>query len=104
MRGKERAACTPVPVDPDAFNSNAKIPYGVTADHVRLAMEEFVGFLGFVNQQLHKKKIDRLESLCRPTSAVSSASLSVLRFQNIARLSVATYTQRPPRHFAKRPF
>lgn len=68
MRNKERAACTPAPVDPEAFNPNAEIPHGVTAEHVRLAMQEFIGFLGFVNLQLHKKKIDRLESFLMPAN------------------------------------
>jgi hypothetical protein len=29
MPSKEAAACTPVPLDPNAFNKAAKIPYGV---------------------------------------------------------------------------
>ena len=58
----ELDACTPVPISPNGFNPKAKLPYGVTARHVRSAMQEFVEFLGFINQQLHSKKIERLES------------------------------------------
>ena len=68
MQDKELAACTPVPVDRKAFNPKAKIPYGVTVEHIRLAMEEFIGFLGFVNGQLRTKKIDRLEAFLMPAN------------------------------------
>jgi len=68
MQDKELAACAPAPVDRTAFNPKAKIPYGVTTDHIRLAMEEYVSFLGFVNSQLHTKKIDRLESFLMPAN------------------------------------
>jgi len=65
---QEAAACVPVPVDPNAFNPSARIPYGVTPEHVRKAMEEYIDFLGFINGQLHKKKIGRLESFLMPAN------------------------------------
>src|SRR5947209_6982516 len=58
----ERQACTPEPVDRDGFNKAAVIPYGLTVEHIRLAMNDFVDFLGFLNRQLHTKEIPRLES------------------------------------------
>jgi hypothetical protein len=64
----ELAACSPEPVHPEGFNPNANLPYGCTTEHIRLAMGEFVGFLGFVNQQLHAKGISRLESMLMPAN------------------------------------
>ena len=57
----ELTACTPYPVHPDGFNSNAQIPYGCTTQHIQLAMNDFVNFLSFINQQLNTKGIPRLE-------------------------------------------
>jgi hypothetical protein len=68
MRGKEAAACKPTPLNPDGFNVSATIPYGVTTAHIRQAMEEFLQFLGFLNGQLHRKKIERLESFLMPAN------------------------------------
>lgn len=68
MPSMEAAACTPVPVDPKRFNPGATIPYGVTVAHVRKAMEEFIEFLGFINGQLHTRKLERLESFLMPAN------------------------------------
>jgi hypothetical protein len=68
MPSKEAAACKPVPLDPNGFNSKAQIPYGVRVEHVRKAMEEFIEFLSFLNGQLHRKKIERLESFLMPAN------------------------------------
>lgn len=57
----ELAACTPHPVHPGGFNPNAEIPYGCTTQHIQLAMNDFVNFLSFINQQLYTKEIQRLE-------------------------------------------
>lgn len=38
----EYKACTPVPVKPDRFNPNCSLPYGLTVEHVRRAMEDFI--------------------------------------------------------------
>lgn len=59
----EELACTPEPLDPNGFNPSAKMPHGLTVDHVRSGMQQFIDFLGFVNQQLATKKIQRLESM-----------------------------------------
>jgi hypothetical protein len=64
----ETAACVPGTIDPDGFNPATQIPYGCTIDHIRLAMAEFIEFLGFVNQQLHTKQIARLECMLMPAN------------------------------------
>lgn len=46
------AVCTPEMPKEGDFNPKAKIPYGVTTEHVRKAMVEFVNFLGFIDTQL----------------------------------------------------
>jgi hypothetical protein len=64
----EAAACTPIPINPKGFNTKSQIPYGVKPDHIRKAMQEYVDFLGFINGQLHTKKIERLESFLMPAN------------------------------------
>lgn len=59
----ERAALTPEPVALEGFNSDAELPYGCTVEHVRLAMQDFVEFLGFINGRLHTRRIERLEAM-----------------------------------------
>lgn len=65
-RNKEVAACSPMPLQADAFNRQAQLPYGLTTDHVCRAMQDFLDFLGFVNGQLNTKQIERLESFLMP--------------------------------------
>ena len=64
----EIAACTPVPVDDKGFNLKADLPYGLTTDHVRAAMREFVDFLGFNNGQMHGRDLPRFESMLMPAN------------------------------------
>lgn len=64
----EVAACIPHPVHADDFNIHAEIPYGCTTQHVYLAMNEFINFLGFINQQLHTQGIQRFESMLMPAN------------------------------------
>lgn len=64
----EFAACTPVPLCADGFNQNAVIPHGLGYGHIKAAMEEFLDFLGFINGQLHSRKIERLESFLMPAN------------------------------------
>jgi hypothetical protein len=61
-------AFPPVPVDPRDFNPHAELPFGCTTEHIRLAMNEFIEFLGFVNTQLVTKGIRRLETLLMPAN------------------------------------
>jgi len=64
----EANACTPEPLNPDGFNPNAVIPYGVTTDHFRSAMQDYLDFLGFINNQLRTKDIQRFESFLMPAN------------------------------------
>jgi hypothetical protein len=59
----ERPACTPVAVSKEKFNLEAVLPYGLSLQHVYNAMNEFVSFLGFINQQLNSKNLQRFESM-----------------------------------------
>ena len=65
---KELLACTPVPVMPNLFNPNCTLPYNLALTHIRQAMENFVDFLGFINEQLYTKEIPRLESFLMPAN------------------------------------
>jgi hypothetical protein len=64
----ELDACTPISLEPDAFNAVADIPYGLETGHIHQAMLEFLGFLGFVNQQLYTREVARLESMLMPAN------------------------------------
>lgn len=68
MSDLERNACTPVSLTASGFNRQATLPYGCTIDHVRLAMQDFLHFIGFINKQLHTQQMPRLESLLMPAS------------------------------------
>jgi hypothetical protein len=67
-RGLEVVACKPLPVHSNGFNSKAEIPYGCTTDHILMAMNDFIDFLGFINQQLHTRRIERLEVMLMPAN------------------------------------
>lgn len=58
----ESLACQPVQLDKSGFNKNCSIPYGLEVQHIQSAMQEFIDFLGFINQQLGTKSMPRLES------------------------------------------
>lgn len=62
----EDAACLPLPLTRAGFNPECILPYGLTTDHIRSAMQDFLDFLGFVNRQLHTRQIPRLESFIMP--------------------------------------
>jgi len=64
----ELAACTPSPIQSSSFNNNAVLPYGCTIRHIEKAMNDFIDFIGFVNEQLHTKGIERLESMLMPAN------------------------------------
>ena len=56
-------ACNPIPLVDTAFNNQAIIPYGLHISHIKSAMNDFLEFLGFINTQMHTKKIPRLEHI-----------------------------------------
>jgi len=49
--------------EPDGFNPKAKIPFGVTPKHVRLAMNDFVEFISVIDTQLSVKNMDKIENI-----------------------------------------
>jgi hypothetical protein len=59
----EALACKPSKVDLKSFNPKAEFPFGLTVEHVASAMNEFIDFIGFINQQLATRKIERLETM-----------------------------------------
>ncbi|HIJ67994.1 MAG TPA: hypothetical protein HPP57_00650 [Deltaproteobacteria bacterium] len=64
----EIAACTPEPLNLNGFNPNAIIPHGLTIEHIKAAMRDFLDFLSFINVQLCTKNIPRLESFLMPAN------------------------------------
>lgn len=52
----------PEPVEESGFNPNAKIPFGVTTEHVRAAMQDFIGFLTLIDTALQGKGMASLEN------------------------------------------
>jgi hypothetical protein len=64
----EKAACQPVPVNPNKFNPHAVIPYGCTTEHIMQAMRDFTDFLCLINTQLNSKGLERLESFLMPAN------------------------------------
>jgi hypothetical protein len=64
----EQASCQPVSVGPECFNAGALLPYGLTTEHIGLAMSGFVSFLGYMNVELRRNGIERLESMMMPAN------------------------------------
>ncbi len=61
-------ACTPYTVYLESLNHNAILPYGLTTEHICLAMGDFINFLAFINKQLHARDIERLECMLMPAN------------------------------------
>lgn len=62
------ANCVPEGPNLRGFNPKAVIPYGVTIEHVRLAMVEFTEFLQFIDTQLVTKGLERLQDMLMPAN------------------------------------
>lgn len=77
---REVFACNPESLNSAYFNPNCVLPYSLAIEHVRQAMDDFLDFLGFINQQLHVKDIPRLESFLMP----ANFSSIVGEFMNIS--------------------
>ncbi|HWQ16050.1 MAG TPA: hypothetical protein VNL77_24835 [Roseiflexaceae bacterium] len=78
----ERQACVPVALNASGLNQSAQLPYGLLVPNIRAAMEGFLDFLGFVNQQLNTRGIQRLESMLMPAnfSSIVGEFMSSNRF------------------------
>ena len=59
----ELNACHPRPVNIESFNPVARLPYGLTIEHLCTAMNAYIHCIGFVNRQLHGRSIPRLETI-----------------------------------------
>ena len=64
----ETRACHPEQVQIEHFNRHAEIPHGLTVEQICAAMNEFIDFIGFVNQQLNGRGILRLETMLMPAN------------------------------------
>jgi hypothetical protein len=64
----ELQACTPQPLREEGFNVNANLPYQLEIQHLRSAMNDFLEFLEFINNQLNTKKIVRFETILMPAN------------------------------------
>ncbi|WP_375515494.1 hypothetical protein [uncultured Nostoc sp.] len=64
----ELIACQPHPIESNGFNLNATLPYDCKIEHIVLAMNNFVEFFGFINQQLYSKEMERLEVMLMPAN------------------------------------
>jgi hypothetical protein len=65
---KKSAIYTPKYPEDEGFNSSAKIPCGVTTEHVKSAMHEFINFLGFIDEQLLLKGMTGFEDMLMPAN------------------------------------
>jgi hypothetical protein len=64
----ECASCTPIPLNLLGFNKKVVLPCGLTTIHVRKAMADFLDFLGFLDQQLNTRQLQRMESFLMPAN------------------------------------
>ena len=68
MEQMEYEACNPADVCMGHFNLGASIPYGVTAEHVCAAMNDFISFIRAVNIRLYESGMPRFESMLMPAN------------------------------------
>lgn len=68
MTTAEKLACTPRPLNPNGFNPKCTLPYELELEHIQRSMQDFLDFLGFINQQLNTKEMPRLESFLMPAN------------------------------------
>lgn len=70
----EVRACHPEPVRIEHFNEAAEIPYDLTIGQICAAMNEFIDFIGFINQKLNGRGFPRLETILMPATFSSIVS------------------------------
>ena len=68
FRALELTACGAKLPSTAGFNKECVLPNGLAPSHVGDAMREFVDFIGFVNQQLNTKGIQRMETMLMPAN------------------------------------
>lgn len=64
----ERLACTPTAIKLEDFNPKAQLPYGLTAGQLFSAMNAYLDFLKFINNELYRREIPRLETMLMPAN------------------------------------
>lgn len=64
----EFEACNAIPINPEKFNPEAVLPFGLEIGHIQKAMTDFTEFLGFLNGQLFTKNIPRMECFLMPAN------------------------------------
>ncbi len=62
------APCVPEQPSLENFNHNARIPFGVSVEHVFQAMVDFTDFLRTVDTELVRKEMARLEDMLMPAN------------------------------------
>jgi hypothetical protein len=60
--------CVPEQPSLENFNDNARIPFGVSVEHVFQAMVDFTDFLRTVDTELVRKEMARLEDMLMPAN------------------------------------
>jgi len=68
MSAKKEELHMPLALAPNGFNAQADMPHGLQIAHVKAAMERFIEFLGFINEQLVKKTMPVLEMMLMPAN------------------------------------
>ena len=68
MESLDLCACHPQPVGIESFNPAARVPYGLTVEHLCGAMNAFIDLIGFINQKLHDRSSPRLETMLMPAT------------------------------------
>lgn len=64
----ELFSCEPLPLNPNGFNAKATLPYGLQIEQIEQAMGSFLNFLKFINQELNRREIARLEMMLMPAN------------------------------------
>jgi hypothetical protein len=64
----EFLACEPQSLNPNGFNPNVVLPYGLRVEQIASAMNAFLEFLRFINLELNRREIARLESMLMPAN------------------------------------
>ena len=64
----EGQASVPTPVQADRFNPGVALPHGLSTEDVRMAMNDFIEFLGLIDGQLHARGMSRLECTLMPAN------------------------------------
>ena len=65
---RRTAYVPPVAVRAECFNAGCELPYGLSPDHIRAAMDDFVGFVHQVDSRLYRSGMAPLGSMLMPAN------------------------------------